>query len=561
MDTGEDFITPQFLNILFFQQKNLAIFPYVDLKHLHALEIFAPGYTPIDLESTALHDLKNILEFESTNSYSQSPTLYFIYNLTKEKVKEILTVKDVHCVLNANENISEYVNGSNYIFFNKKNNQFLNFPEAGINLDFENFLISSSQNSTILQDTIQKIKSIASRIFTEVNQSNTFSNLPKLLQEFDKKHWQRILDFTSNYYGINVPTEEELKKIPVGLSDTTDKHSKNFSDEYDTLISTNNALGKEFVLLLHKYRSEKVNPSHLELEELFNPKLLYNYLRNHHWKQGIPQDYIKEWILMNISGYPLTDSDSEDFQTILRKLSIQGDIHTISTSIPEISKIPSSGETISEAHSTQTEWEGVTLELQNNLDEVERLLEQYQNSFILEESTFSQFLLTHLSELELLLNSKNKDKIINNQKSDKVERIIVPSGEQNHKAMLVDITNILNMDKDLDGKLRVENVMKVYEAVSILGYTPQLIADASMRYAMDNRDQYDKLVDAKIVLQSPAETKADEYILEIAREEQCYFLTNDRFQEYQKEFGKDWIYFHRFTCFYFNGKFIIRNKH
>ncbi|MHA2473798.1 MAG: hypothetical protein ACXAES_11250, partial [Promethearchaeota archaeon] len=103
MDTGEDFITPQFLNILFFQQKNLAIFPYVDLKHLHVLEIFTPGFTPIELESTALHDLKNILEFESTNSYSQSPTLYFIYNLTKEKVKEILTVKDVHCILNTNE--------------------------------------------------------------------------------------------------------------------------------------------------------------------------------------------------------------------------------------------------------------------------------------------------------------------------------------------------------------------------------------------------------------------------------------------------------------------------
>ncbi|MFX1277712.1 MAG: hypothetical protein ACFFAT_22055, partial [Promethearchaeota archaeon] len=73
MDTGTDFIRPEFLNILFFQQKNLVIFPYVDVKHLHALEIFTVGYTVIDLESTALHNIKEILEFEKDNSYSQSP--------------------------------------------------------------------------------------------------------------------------------------------------------------------------------------------------------------------------------------------------------------------------------------------------------------------------------------------------------------------------------------------------------------------------------------------------------------------------------------------------------
>jgi hypothetical protein len=31
MDTAFDFIKPEFLHILFFQQKNLVIYPYVDL--------------------------------------------------------------------------------------------------------------------------------------------------------------------------------------------------------------------------------------------------------------------------------------------------------------------------------------------------------------------------------------------------------------------------------------------------------------------------------------------------------------------------------------------------
>ncbi|MDX1797557.1 MAG: hypothetical protein R3255_02805 [Candidatus Lokiarchaeia archaeon] len=63
MDTGSDFIKPEFLNIIFFQQKNLVIFPYVDLKHLHALEKFTVGYNVVDLETTALHNHKEILEF------------------------------------------------------------------------------------------------------------------------------------------------------------------------------------------------------------------------------------------------------------------------------------------------------------------------------------------------------------------------------------------------------------------------------------------------------------------------------------------------------------------
>ena len=90
MDTDFDFMEPEFLDILFFQQKNLVIFPYVDLKHLHALELFTVGYNIVDLESTALYNLKDIIESETNNSYSQNPSLYLVYNLDKEKVKNWL---------------------------------------------------------------------------------------------------------------------------------------------------------------------------------------------------------------------------------------------------------------------------------------------------------------------------------------------------------------------------------------------------------------------------------------------------------------------------------------
>jgi len=324
VDSEEDFITPEFLNILFFQQKNLVIFPYVDLKHLHALEIFTAGYSPIDLESTALHDLRNILEFESSNTYSQTPTFYFIYNLDRDKVKEMLTIENIRCVLNSNEIIPELANGSEFVFYNKKNSQFLNYSNNSSNLAFEQHLISNSQNITILQDKIQSIKNVASQIFTEISQNSSSSKIPELLKNFPQKYWQKILGFTSRYFGINLPPISQFKSDsyePPSISSRKD--FKDYSDEYEIIVSLNKALGKEFIQQLHDFRSKRVNPEYLELEELFSPLKLYNYLRNRHWKEGIPEKFIDKWLQMDISQYTLTESDIADLETIFAKLGIR----------------------------------------------------------------------------------------------------------------------------------------------------------------------------------------------------------------------------------------------
>jgi len=331
VDSGEDFITPEFLNIIFFQQKNLVIFPYVDLKHLHTLEIFTVGYSSIDLESTALHDLKNILEFESSNAYSQSPTFYFIYNLDREKVKEILTIKNIHCVLNSNEIIPNLTNGSEFVFYNKKNSQFVNYSENGSNLDFEQHLISSSPNMTILQDKIQSIKNVASQIFTEMSQNNSSTKVPELLKQFPQKFWEKILVFASRYFGINVPPiSQNMTESYEPASKGSRTDFKDFTDEYEIIVSSNKALGKEFIQQLHDFRSKRVNPEYLELEELFSPLKLYNYLRNRHWKEGIPQNFIDKWLQMDISKYTLTESDIADLETIFAKLGLHQNILPIS---------------------------------------------------------------------------------------------------------------------------------------------------------------------------------------------------------------------------------------
>ena len=145
---------------------------------------------------------------------------------------------------------------------------------------------------------------------------------------------------------------------------------------------------------------------------------------------------------------------------------------------------------------------------------------------------------------------------------EEITKVINKDQEQREtrKKLVVDITNILNLDRDENGKIKIENILKLYNTIVELGYEPHMIADASMRHHLDSDDQYEDLEDKRIINQSPAGTKADEWVLEVAKQENCKFLTNDLYREYREEFGKDWIFNNRLTCLFSNGKFIIRDS-
>jgi hypothetical protein len=329
LDTGIDFIQPEFLNILFFQQKNLVIFPYVDLKHLHTLEIFTAGHNIVDIESTALHNIREIVEYEA---YNINPSFFFIYNINLDKIKEIMTIDNVRCVINTNERVDKLLNREDFVFYNKKNKSFTNYDKSQIDLEFERDLISSSENEVILQDKIQKIKAEATRIFTEINRNGELKGLPEILNDYEQKYWNKILKFVKIYYKIELPkinkNYNSPKKRVIKDKKPNKTLLKDFSDEYEMIISQNKNLGKEFVQLLHDYRSKHVNPSNLDLEQLYNPQKLYNYLRNHHWNPQISEDFLIDWIKMENTRFKLTDSDITDFERIFRYLKIPDDILT-----------------------------------------------------------------------------------------------------------------------------------------------------------------------------------------------------------------------------------------
>ena len=335
VDSGYDFLTPELLNLIFFQQKSLVIFPYVDQKHLKLLEVFAVGHSIIDLDCTSVEDVLSIVEFES-GAYSQTPNLYFIYNATKDIIASLLDRETVHCIVNTHEDVSQLVSGQNLIFYNKKSRKYLNHEFDSQDLRFEKELIDQSRgNALILQDLLLHVKSIATQVYVAIVEENNNVSIPSLFNQqagkFHSKHWSRILEFMENYFKIQSPPDvikkvQEVKVFGNGGTSTQTRINNplaDFSSEYELIIAVDRAIGNAFVQALHEYRSKHVNSANLEISQLYNPKELYNYLRNHHWKNGIDEIFVDEWFK---PPDLITEENVKRVKIVLRKLGISHEL-------------------------------------------------------------------------------------------------------------------------------------------------------------------------------------------------------------------------------------------
>ena len=317
MDIGDDFITPEFLHLLFFEQKNLVIFPYIDLKHLRSLDLFTVGFETVDIDSTAIHNLNEIIEYECNSSYSQLQTLYFILNPSFEELERLVDSPRLRCVINSKENVEGLANGDQFVFYNKKNNTFLNYAFESRDLSFEKGIIQDTPNKQTIMDELLKIKSVSSKIFAEVNQNNSSDNLPEILGEYDQKYWNKILRFTELFCQIEIPEFTRPVQLPKKNSSSNEI---DYSVEYELIIKTNRKIGRSFIHLIHDYRYDRVNPANLEVTQLFYPQKLYNYLRNHHWKKGMPKEFAINWFKNTTKDFSDPEEALMEFQVILNKL-------------------------------------------------------------------------------------------------------------------------------------------------------------------------------------------------------------------------------------------------
>jgi len=336
MDTEYDFLTAEFLYLIFFQQKNIVIYPHMDLKHLRGLEVFTVGYNLIDLEATALYNLKGMVK-NDIESYSQTPTYHLIYNLDKKKATPLLKLQNVHCILNINQKCNDLIPEAHndFIFYNKKAAKFLNFDFEGIDLTMENMILSLAKTYEMIRDELQKIKNTATKIYTALNKNLNSLDIDKITNGYTQNEQNKIIQFTENYYDIILPEDLDPKtsqseshemthtKVKTSVSELLTKTAIDFSKEFDIIKNQNKHIFQIFIKELDEYRQKKVNDSNLELNDIFMPNKLYNYLRRHHWSDAISEDFIIQWKeALNANG-GVTQDEILDFETILRSLGVQ----------------------------------------------------------------------------------------------------------------------------------------------------------------------------------------------------------------------------------------------
>jgi hypothetical protein len=115
---------------------------------------------------------------------------------------------------------------------------------------------------------------------------------------------------------------------------------------------------------------------------------------------------------------------------------------------------------------------------------------------------------------------------------------------------IVDGSNVAMEAKGPRENGRLKQIELVLEKLqSVKGAAITVIVDAGLRHHIDRKDDLEQLIDQRKVLQAPAQTDADEFILLTAeyhrsRDERVIIITNDRYKDYIKKYKPrfDWVH-------------------
>jgi hypothetical protein len=107
-------------------------------------------------------------------------------------------------------------------------------------------------------------------------------------------------------------------------------------------------------------------------------------------------------------------------------------------------------------------------------------------------------------------------------------------GDAPGSLVLVDGSNVAHSSEGEQALL--SNIVAVCDKLREEGYEPLVLVDAALRHQIDQRAEYERLVDKGEIRQAPADTDADYFILSFARELDAAIVSNDRFRDRQKSF-------------------------
>ncbi len=122
-------------------------------------------------------------------------------------------------------------------------------------------------------------------------------------------------------------------------------------------------------------------------------------------------------------------------------------------------------------------------------------------------------------------------KFIEKKLAPKHAKVRVP-----YPVAVVDASNVVLHGPKPQKKGRIENLLIVMKALQERGFVVYAVADASLRHKVDRPDILEKLIQKGKVLQAPAGTPADYFLLSIADNEYGLVVSNDVFKEWRELF-------------------------
>ena len=102
--------------------------------------------------------------------------------------------------------------------------------------------------------------------------------------------------------------------------------------------------------------------------------------------------------------------------------------------------------------------------------------------------------------------------------------------------VIIDAANVAFYHKGENSKAKLNNIILAVRALEKGNHNFLIIADASLRHSIDDKETYLKLVNDDIIDEVPVGTIADHYILTLAEEENAKILSNDKFRDFSSEF-------------------------
>jgi hypothetical protein len=106
--------------------------------------------------------------------------------------------------------------------------------------------------------------------------------------------------------------------------------------------------------------------------------------------------------------------------------------------------------------------------------------------------------------------------------------------EGERKVAIIDGSNVAHSTEG--DAAHLANILLVREKMEEEGYEPIVVVDAALRHQVDNRREYEEMVEEGTLRQAPAGTDADYFILSFARELDAVVVSNDRFRDREKAF-------------------------